>query len=247
MSFRFFLSPTIFLLYSALALLTVGCGSTTPTAFNGTGSVAAKLVWHTNNGDPLEKIVSKAADGVITVRVIVSALGMTDIQRDFAAADSIGTFTGIPAGTGRIFKSQGLDSNGIVTYQGEISNITIRVGQVTDVGNLDMFAINAAPVANAGSAQSVVVGATVTLDGSASSDANGDLLTYNWAFTSKPSGSSATLSGTTTVKPTFSPDVAGSYVLNLGVNDGKVNSANAATVTIIAIANQGSATFTIQW
>ncbi|NDI18128.1 MAG: hypothetical protein EBY83_09255, partial [Verrucomicrobia bacterium] len=63
-------------------------------------------------------------------------------------------------------------------------------------------AANVAPVANAGSIQSVVLG-SVTLDGSASTDANGDTLTYKWALLAKPIGSSATLSSTTSAKPTF--------------------------------------------
>ena len=42
---------------------------------------------------------------------------------------------------------------------------------------------NHAPVANAGSAQTVFKASTVTLDGSASSDADGDQLTYSWAQT----------------------------------------------------------------
>lgn len=92
---------------------------------------------------------------------------------------------------------------------------------------------NKAPVANAGTNQSVVVGDTVTLDGSASSDANKDKLTYSWAFTSRPTDSAATLSGATTVSPTFTADKAGSYVLSLIVNDGEVNS-TAATVTVTA-------------
>ena len=92
---------------------------------------------------------------------------------------------------------------------------------------------NAAPVAYAGFSRSVVTGAVVTLDGTLSSDANGDRLTYSWAFTSKPKGSSAALSDATAAKPLFTADVSGAYVVNLVVNDGKVNSA-AAAVTITA-------------
>ena len=92
---------------------------------------------------------------------------------------------------------------------------------------------NIAPVANAGSAQNVVVGATTTLNGSGSSDANGDTITYAWSFVSKPASSSAALTNSTTVNPTFAPDASGSYVLRLVVNDGSLSSA-ASTVTITA-------------
>ena len=102
---------------------------------------------------------------------------------------------------------------------------------------LGILPVNSAPVANAGTAQSVVANTVVTLDGSSSNDANGDLLTYSWAFTSKPLGSSATLSSATTVKPTFTADVAGAYVFNLVVNDGKVNSPVLSSVYVIASSN----------
>jgi preprotein translocase subunit SecF len=54
-------------------------------------------------------------------------------------------------------------------------------------------AANLAPVASAGTAQTVARGATVTLDGSASSDANGDTLIYTWTMTFRPTTSAATL------------------------------------------------------
>ncbi|MGK5094519.1 Ig-like domain-containing protein [Deltaproteobacteria bacterium TL4] len=90
---------------------------------------------------------------------------------------------------------------------------------------------NQTPVANAGSAQTVVKGNTVTLNGSASSDPDGDALTYSWSLTTKPSGSTATLSNATTTTPTFVPNEEGSYVATLTVNDGFATS-TPATVTI---------------
>lgn len=95
-------------------------------------------------------------------------------------------------------------------------------------------ALNAAPVANAGPAQTVLIGATVTLTGAASTDANADKLTYKWVLTTRPTGSTATLSSTSVVSPTFKADVAGVFVASLIVNDGKLDSA-VSTVPISAV------------
>lgn len=95
--------------------------------------------------------------------------------------------------------------------------------------------LNAAPVANAGIAQSVTTGVAVTLDGCASSDTDSDMLTYSWCFTSKPNASSAVLVNPNSTNPSFTADISGEYVLNLLVNDGKVNSA-VAVVTVTASA-----------
>jgi len=85
--------------------------------------------------------------------------------------------------------------------------------------------VNSTPVAYAGLDQTVNVGDTVTLDGSASNDADGDLLTYAWALTVRPNGSGANLSNPNVVNPTFIADLAGTFVAQLVVNDGAVNSA----------------------
>lgn len=96
-------------------------------------------------------------------------------------------------------------------------------------------AANAAPVANAGTAQTVATAAVVLLDGRNSTDANGDSLTYTWVMLYKPTGSVAALSSATASQPTFTADLAGVYVLSLVVNDGKVDSA-VATVSVSATA-----------
>jgi predicted alpha/beta hydrolase family esterase len=84
---------------------------------------------------------------------------------------------------------------------------------------------NSAPVANAGFDQETFVGMTVTLDGTGSDDADANALTYRWSFTSRPTGSEATLSDSSAPTPTFAADVRGSYVAQLIVNDGTVDSA----------------------
>lgn len=129
----------------------------------------------------------------------------------------------------------GVNANVVYVLGGPFGTTPARVGLVSD-----FVTTNAAPVARAGSAQSVTVGSTVTLDGSASSDANNDPLTYSWTLSSRPIGSTASLRNPTTARPTFVPDVAGSYVAQLTVRDGKVNS-TPASVTITATAPTGIA------
>jgi hypothetical protein len=133
------------------------------------------------------------------------------------------------------------------TYTASLIVSDGRLNSAPSTVTITASTANVAPVANAGSAQNVVVDSLVTLNGANSSDANGDALTYSWAITSKPAGSSATLSGTTSVNPTFTADRAGNYVVSLVVNDGTANS-NASNVTISAAtsniaptANAGSA------
>jgi hypothetical protein len=71
----------------------------------------------------------------------------------------------------------------------------------------------------------VPVNGTVQLDGSGSSDADGDMLTFRWSFVSRPAGSSAVLSGSASATPAFAPDLAGTYTVQLIVNDGTVDGA----------------------
>jgi hypothetical protein len=93
---------------------------------------------------------------------------------------------------------------------------------------------NAAPTARAGDNQTVRPGATVQLDGSGSFDDNTptNALRYAWTLASVPAGSAATLTAANTVTPTFTPDVPGTYIVELVVTDESDLSSAPAQVTI---------------
>ncbi len=68
-------------------------------------------------------------------------------------------------------------------------------------------------------------GTLITLSTTAS-DADGEELAYAWSFNQLPEGSAAELAGADTAEPSFTPDLAGSYVVLLTVTD-----PNGATAT----------------
>ncbi|MCH2557355.1 MAG: PKD domain-containing protein [Alcanivorax sp.] len=78
---------------------------------------------------------------------------------------------------------------------------------------------------------------SVQLDGSASTSPNGDITTWEWHFLSRPEGSEATLDGADTDRASFTPDLPGTYVIRLVVNDGTAGSGDtsASRVTITAL------------
>src|SRR5262249_25215532 len=104
----------------------------------------------------------------------------------------------------------------------------------SDSATVTITTQNARPVANAGPNQSVFVNTLVRLDGSHSSDVDGDSITYRWSLSTFPANSAARLNDATTVNPSFTVDVKGTYVAQLIVNDGLVDSA-PATVTITTL------------
>jgi len=106
-------------------------------------------------------------------------------------------------------------------------------GTTTGTNNATNNAMNGVPTAHPGNARTVDVGTLVTLDGSASSDPDGDPLTWSWTLTARPATSAATLAGGDTATPSFTPDLAGEYIVELIVNDGADNS-DPASVTITA-------------
>jgi len=83
---------------------------------------------------------------------------------------------------------------------------------------------NTAPVADAGPDQVISTKFNVRLDGTASYDMDRDKLAYRWTFTRKPAGSVAEFTEAKEKKTRFTADIGGSYVIQLIVNDGTVDS-----------------------
>jgi hypothetical protein len=104
-----------------------------------------------------------------------------------------------------------------------VANVVVEAG-----------AVNAKPVARITMAQiqPVATGTTVTLSGTTSTDADNDTLTYRWTLT-KPLTSISTLVGANSASPTFVPNVAGTYVVTLIVNDSEVDSEPAVLVITV--------------
>jgi hypothetical protein len=120
-----------------------------------------------------------------------------------------------------------LDKSG--TYTGQL---IVNDGQLdSDPDTVTVTTLNSKPVADAGTDQTGQTGTPVQLNGSGSHDVDNNPLTYFWSFTSKPEGSTATLSNDSLINPTFTPDLAGTYVVQLIVNDGQLDS-DPDTVTI---------------
>ena len=91
--------------------------------------------------------------------------------------------------------------------------------------SLTIHPINDPPLAKAGPDQNVFAADTVLLDGGASSDVDDDNLNFYWSFADVPAGSLAVFFNPTVVNPAFTPDIVGTYKVQLIVNDGIVNSA----------------------
>jgi hypothetical protein len=144
------------------------------------------------------------------------------------------SFVSRPAGSSSTMTNgNSVSSSFVVTSAGTyIIRLTVSNGLASSSADVTVNTSNTQPVANAGPNQTAILGTFVFLNGSGSSDVDGDALTYSWTLPTVPAGSVATLANATTVMPSFVVDKAGTYVAQLVVNDGKVDSApSSVTIT----------------
>jgi hypothetical protein len=183
---------------------TVKVGSTVH--LDGSGSINAA-------GDPLNYIwclwYAASDSSAMTYQGMASISNPTTVNPTFVASNA-----------GSYFAELWVGSNGGCSFA---SGLGLNGAQpIADM--VKISTVNSQPLANAGPGQSIQVSQTVQLDGTGSTDVDGNVLTYSWTILSKPTGSTASLSSSTYPQPTFNADIVGTYVVQLIVNDGTVNS-----------------------
>ena len=144
------------------------------------------------------------------------------------------SFVSQPSGSGAVLSGATTPAPSFIIDRAGTYTVALSVSDGSSSSTADIVVIstiNSAPVANAGPNQTGQVSTSIILDGSGSSDIDGNSLTYQWSFVSVPSGSIATLVNPTRVNPTFTLDKFGTYVVQLIVTDGSLNS-TPSTVTI---------------
>jgi len=199
-----------------------------------TESALDTVIITTQNSQPL---ANAGPDQSVQVKDTVTLDGSSSSDVDGDVLSFLWSFTIRPVGSFAVLSDCiAVKPTFIVDKFGlYVAQLIVNDGKVDSAADtVNITTLNSKPVANAGPNQTVILGATVSLDGSASSDADGDPLSYTWSVTVIPSGSSITaLTDPTSTQPSFTPDVAGLYVIQLIVNDGKVDSdPDTATVTV---------------
>lgn len=190
----------------------------------------------TQNSAPVAKAGPAQVVQVGTL-VHLNGSGSTDVDGDplsyqWSLVSVPGGSTAVLSSTTAVNPTFTVDRDG--TY---VAQLIVNDGKVSSLPSTVSITTNAIqpPVGNAGPNQTVPQNTLVSLNGTGS-DPQGLALTYQWALITKPAGSAAVLSSTTIPSPTFLTDMAGTYVVQLIVNNGFLNSA-ASTVTITTASN----------
>jgi len=154
-------------------------------------------------------------------------------------------FVSLPVGSG-LSDSDIIDRNRVkASFIPDVNGfyvlrLIVRDGELSSEDTVQITATtpNVPPNANAGNDININLGGEAVLDASASNDPDHgpESLTYLWTFVSVPAGSQLnnnSILGANTISPSFTPDVAGVYVLQLMAFDGKDTDFDNVAVTVI--------------
>lgn len=203
---------------------------------------AQDTVTITTTGGNTAPVANAGLDQSVQVSTTVTLNGADSTDADRNPLTYDWSWVSIPSGSTATLSNPTAAAPSFVADQAGTYVAQLIVNDGTANSRPDTVAIaaatgNTAPVATAGPDQAVPLNASVILNGNDSTDVDRDALTYQWSLTSKPAGSAATLADPNTAMPKFTADVAGQYISQLIVNDGRVNS---APDTVIVTAGAGN-------
>jgi hypothetical protein len=180
-------------------------------------------------------VASAGADqnGTVAGLVTLSGTGSSDPDGDPLTFEWRSTASpgGVPVSIAGAATSQATftpSATGVYEFE-----LTVSDGELAarDTVRVTVGAANVAPTVDAGADQAVTLGAAATVTATAA-DPDGDPLTFAWTVTSRPTGSTAAPNPTNAATVSITPDLAGAYVLQVTVTDGRGGQAvDAVAVT----------------
>jgi len=182
------------------------------------------VVIGTDNSAP---VANAGPDRTVSVSEIVTLDGSVSSDADGDPLTFTWSFQSRPAASTAVLSDPSAVSPTFVadfpgTY---VVQLIVNDGQTDSTPDSVVISTeNSTPVADAGLDQSVPAGGAVGLDGSSSHDPDGTPLTFSWSLTSIPAGSAAALSNPAAAAPSFVADLSGTYVAQLIVSDGLLDS-----------------------
>ncbi|CED71685.1 putative lipoprotein [Aliivibrio wodanis] len=195
-----------------------------------------------SNTAPTAVISSSSSNAVASIPVYFFSTSSADAEGDALTYRWLVTSkpaSSLPALTPN---GQNLEVNfdvpGSYTIQLNVSDgeyETVTTQSMTVLSNIPPLTGSETVVAQVGNNQKGVIGTTVFLDGHNSYDSLGNPLTYSWIFTQRPVGSSVQLSSASDVFPSFTPDIDGTYLVELTVSSNGITS--VPTTTTVAVGN----------
>lgn len=167
---------------------------------------------------PTGPVIHLPANTDVTLR------GTNSVDADGDTLEYSWTIGSKPAGSAAVLATPAAATTQLNVDLAGTYEVWLRVADASGAYSEQMMKIevgNYAPVAVIDRGQvTVLLGATATASGALSFDEDRDTLSYAWAIDARPAGSTASIAAPTAAGLSFTPDVAGSYVVSLTVSDG---------------------------
>ncbi len=205
-------------------------------------SVTSSSTVTINGAGSLPPVANAGTGGTIPLQrlAVLNGTASSDPNAPPLSLTYAWTLVTAPAGSAVTTSSIGFASGAVAVFRPDVAGtytfqLTVTSSAGSSTANVTYTAQLFPPVAVPGKTLYISTGKYVFTNGKDSYDPNSLPLTFAWTMTNKPSGSIATLSGATTPRPYFLADTAGSYMLQLIVSNGTLQS-TPQTVTVVASA-----------